>query len=74
MVGVRTRDRTIELGRPPITAMANGLSIPEPEPNAKASGSMPAMVASAVMAIGRSRRRPERISDSSGVKPSARNF
>src|SRR5213595_2188445 len=52
-----TRDSTIEINIPPITAMASGCSICEPAPQAKAKGSMPAMVASAVMTIGRNRRR-----------------
>jgi len=51
-------DRTIELISPPITVMASGLSISEPAPIPNASGNMPAIVASAVIAIGRKRRRP----------------
>ena len=41
-----------------MTAMASGCSICEPAPSASASGSMPATAASAVITIGRSRRRP----------------
>jgi hypothetical protein len=59
MAGVNTSDNTMELSSPPTTAMANGCSICEPAPMAKANGSMPAIVASAVMTIGRNRRRPD---------------
>ena len=52
-----TRDNAIEIKIPPITAMASGCSICEPAPQAKANGSMPAIVASAVMTMGRNRRR-----------------
>ena len=41
-----------------MTAIASGCSICDPAPIASASGSMPATAASAVITIGRSRRRP----------------
>ena len=52
--------------------MARGLSIAEPAPIPKASGSIPATVARAVMAMGRKRRRPAWIIASSAEKPKFR--
>ena len=59
---------------PPITAIASGCSICDPAPIASASGNMPAMAASAVMTIGRSRRRPAWTIASSAGRPMERNF
>src|ERR1019366_8901726 len=50
------RLRTIEMVRPPMTAIASGCSICEPAPSAKASGNMPQTAARAVMTMGRRRR------------------
>ena len=69
--GVTPSDRTIETRIPPITAMASGCSICEPAPNAKARGSMPAMVAMAVITIGLNLLRPAWIMASSGEYPQA---
>jgi len=54
----KDKGEDIELRRPPITEMASGWSICEPAPMPKARGNMPATVASAVMVMGRRRRRP----------------
>jgi len=58
IAGVITSDKTIETRIPPITAIASGCSICDPAPSAKASGSIPATAARAVITIGRNRRRP----------------
>lgn len=59
---------------PPITAMASGCSICEPAPIASERGIMPAIVASAVIMIGRKRRSPAAIIASRAEKPSARKW
>ena len=57
IAGVTISDSSIEMRIPPITAMASSWSICD-QATATASGSMPATAASAVMTIGRNRRRP----------------
>ena len=57
----------MEMVRPPMTAMARGWSIWEPEPSAKARGNMPVMAARAVMTMGRRRRRAAWIMASRGT-------
>ena len=55
-IGVTISDKATETRMPPVTAMANGCSICEPEPSASASGSMPHIAATAVITIGRNLR------------------
>ena len=74
MAGVMTSDSSIEIRMPPMTAIASGWSICDPAPSASASGSIPATAASAVMTIGRSRRRPAWTIASSAENPTDRNF
>jgi len=57
-----------------MTAIASGCSICDPEPIPSASGIIPAMVAIAVIRMGRSRRSPARTIACHGDEPSARNF
>ena len=53
-----TNDNTIDAMMPPTTAIASGWSICDPAPHPRASGIIPATVASAVIMMGRNRRSP----------------
>ena len=64
----------MDTSSPPITAIASGCSICEPEPSAKASGNMPQIAAIAVITMGRSRRCAACSIASRGAVPSARYF
>ncbi len=66
------RESTIEIRIPPMTAIARGWSICEPAPSPRESGSMPAMVARAVIRMGRKRRRPACTTAASASSPTAR--
>src|SRR5262249_8136238 len=52
--------------RPPITARPSGAFCSEPDPNASAIGSIPRIIASAVMMMGRKRIAPASIAASTG--------
>lgn len=74
IAGVIMSDNTIEIRIPPMTAIANGCNICDPEPIASDNGNMPATAAIAVITIGRSLRLPACTSASSAEKPTDRNF
>ena len=65
-------ESTIDASNPPMTAIARGCSICDPAPMASDNGIIPAMVASAVIKIGRKRRSPAWIMASRAEYPSAR--
>ena len=56
--GTNTSERTVETMRPPITAMAMGARISAPSPRPSAIGTMPMIIAIAVMMTGRMRATP----------------
>src|SRR6202022_4588714 len=56
--GINTSVKAVAVESPPITAIAIGRSISDPEPNPTASGKRPAIAARVVITIGRNRVRP----------------
>ena len=53
--GMNSNDRNVETKSPPMTAVAIGDRNSAPAPNAKALGTMPAIIAMLVMIMGRAR-------------------
>ena len=64
----------MEVINPPITARAIGALASAPAPMASASGSMPKIIATVVMMIGRRRIRPAESSEAARSPPSARSW
>ena len=55
ITGTKTSDRSVEVIRPPMTAIAIGARKPASAPTPIAAGTMPATMAMVVMMIGRAR-------------------
>ncbi len=67
--GTKTSDSSVDMIRPPITAIAIGERKPPPSPRPSAEGNMPAAIAIVVITIGRARLRPASTSASSRGVP-----
>ena len=59
IVGTKNRVATVEISRPPITARPSGAFCSPPSPRPRLMGTMPIIIAMAVMMTGRSRVRPD---------------
>src|SRR5882757_5359336 len=67
--GTKNNVANVAIARPPMTARASGAFCSPPSPNPRAMGSMPTIIAKAVMMMGRRRVEPAETAASTAVRP-----
>src|SRR6202043_3025187 len=67
--GTKNSVANVAIAKPPMTARASGAFCSPPSPNPRAIGSMPTIIAKAVMMMGRRRVEPAETAASKAVRP-----